>query len=103
MSAEQVAGRDISAVAPTGNIAARLRRMHGQRDGRSRAQLNSAALFMIGAAAIHFAVTPEHLLEYPLYGVLFICLGLAQVALAVAILVVPSRRLFGSRRRERGR
>ena len=94
MSAEQVAGRDISAAAPIGSIATRLRRMRGHREGRSRAQLNSAALLTLGAAAIHFAVAPEHLLEYPLYGILFICLGLAQVGLSVAILVMPSRRLF---------
>jgi len=94
MSAEQVAGRDISAAAPIGSIATRLRRMRGHREGRSSAQLNAAALLTLGAAVIHFAVAPEHLLEYPLYGIFFICLGLAQVGLSVAILVMPSRRLF---------
>ena len=94
MSTEQVAGLDIRAVAPIGSVAARLRRVRGQREGRSRAQLNSAAVLTLGVAAIHFAVAPAHLLEYPLYGILFICLGLAQVGLAVAVLVVPSRRLF---------
>lgn len=60
-----------------------------------RALLNSAALLTLAAAAIHFAVVPEHLREFTLYGALFICLGLAQAGLVVALVIRPSRRLFG--------
>jgi FtsP/CotA-like multicopper oxidase with cupredoxin domain len=62
--------------------------------GRSRAQIYSVALLTLGAAAIHFAVVPDHLREFPLYGVFFLGLGLFQVALAVAFVARPSRRLF---------
>jgi len=61
---------------------------------RSAALLNSAVLLTLGAAAIHFAVVPDHLSEYPLYGAFFIALGIAQVGLAAAVLLVPSRQLF---------
>ena len=54
----------------------------------------AATLLTLGAAAIHFAAAPEHLSEYLLYGILFILLGAAQVALAVALVVAPSRRLY---------
>ena len=54
----------------------------------------SAALLTLGAAAIHFAAAPEHLSEYLLYGIFFILLGAAQLALAVALVVAPSRRLY---------
>jgi FtsP/CotA-like multicopper oxidase with cupredoxin domain len=61
---------------------------------RSPALLNSAVLLTLGAAAIHFAVVPDHLAEYPLYGAFFITLGMAQVGLAAAIVLFPSRQLF---------
>jgi FtsP/CotA-like multicopper oxidase with cupredoxin domain len=61
---------------------------------RSAAPSYSAALLTLGAAAIHFAVAPEHISEYLLYGIFFILLGAAQVALAVALVVAPSRRLY---------
>lgn len=54
----------------------------------------SASVLTLAAAAIHFAVAPEHLEMYVPYGVFFICLGIAQAGLAVALLVRPSRRLF---------
>jgi FtsP/CotA-like multicopper oxidase with cupredoxin domain len=54
----------------------------------------AAAALTMGAAAIHFAVAPDHLAEYPLYGIFFILLAVAQVGLVVAVLAVPSRRLF---------
>jgi FtsP/CotA-like multicopper oxidase with cupredoxin domain len=54
----------------------------------------SAALLTLGAAAIHFAVTPEHFSEYVPYGVFFVLVGGAQVALAIGLMVVPSRRLY---------
>ncbi len=54
----------------------------------------SAALLTLGAAAIHFGVAPEHFDEYLPYGLFFAALGLAQLGLAAAILLRPSRRLF---------
>src|SRR5689334_2577769 len=95
MSAEQVAGHRADVIAPTATIVKLFRRLRaGRETDRSPALLNSAVLLTVGAAAIHFAVVPEHLDEFPLYGVFFIALGLAQVGLAAAIAVVPSRRLF---------
>jgi FtsP/CotA-like multicopper oxidase with cupredoxin domain len=61
---------------------------------RSRAQIYSVALLALGAAAIHFAVVPDHLRDFPLHGVFFIALGLIQVAFAVAVVARPDRRLF---------
>ena len=95
MSAEQVAGHRGDVIAPTSTIVKLFRRLRADREtDRSPALLNSAVLLTLGAAAIHFAVVPEHLDEFPLYGVFFIGLGLAQVGMAAAIAVVPSRRLF---------
>lgn len=50
----------------------------------------AAAMFLLGPAAIHFAVAPEHLRTILPYGVLFIVLGAMQAALAVIIVVRPS-------------
>src|SRR5438270_176128 len=61
---------------------------------RSAAQIYAAALLTLGVAGIHFAAAAGHLAEYLPYGIFFIGLGLAQVALAVAIVVAPSTRLF---------
>ena len=54
----------------------------------------SAALLTLGAAAIHFAAAKDHFFEYLPYGVFFVCLGCVQVALAVVLVVAPSRRLY---------
>ena len=54
----------------------------------------SAALLTLGAAAIHIAVAPEHFFVYVPYAVFFVCIGVAQVALAAALLIAPSRRLY---------
>lgn len=54
----------------------------------------AGAAFMLGPAAIHFAVAPAHLREYLPYGLLFVVVGLAQVLLAVLILVRPSAALL---------
>src|SRR5215471_6060959 len=54
----------------------------------------SAALLILGAAAIHFAVAPEHFEEYLPYGLFFAGLGLTQLGLAVVLLTAPSRRLY---------
>ena len=94
MSAEQVAVHRGDVAAPIASINLFRRLRAGRETDRSPALLNSAALLTLGAAAIHFAVVPDHLVEFPLYGVFFIGLGLAQVGLAAAIAVVPSRRMF---------
>lgn len=66
-----------------------------ERRARGRGALvYSASLFTLAAAAIHLAAAPEHLAEYVLYGYFFVGLGLAQAALAVALIAQPSRRLF---------
>ena len=54
----------------------------------------AAAAFLLGPAALHFAVAPEHLREYVIYGVLFVTVGLAEAALAVLILLRPSSALM---------
>lgn len=54
----------------------------------------AAAAFLLGSAAIHLAVAPEHLREYLLYGVLFVTVGLAEAVLAVLILLRPSSGLM---------
>jgi len=94
MSAEQVAGRRDNALGPIA-IVNLVRRLRARREtDRSPALINSAVLLTLGSAAIHFAVAPQHIGEYLPYGIFFLCLGTAQVALALAIALMPSRRLF---------
>jgi len=45
-----------------------------------------AAIFTLGAGAIHLTVMPQHFQEYPPFGVFFLLSGLAQVGLAAALL-----------------
>jgi hypothetical protein len=52
------------------------------------------AILTLGAAALHLSVTPNHLQEYLPFGVFFLVVGLAQAALAFAMFVRPSRRIF---------
>jgi hypothetical protein len=54
----------------------------------------AAATFLLGPAAIHFAVAPEHLRAYPPYGLFFIVLALLQVAIAAAVVLWPSPRII---------
>lgn len=54
-----------------------------------------AALLTLGAAAIHFSVAPDHLQEYPPFGVFFILMGLLQTGFAIATVVRPRRGVFG--------
>ena len=54
----------------------------------------AAAMFLLGPAAIHFAVAPEHLVAYLPYGLFFYLVGAAQVALAGGILLRPSPTLL---------
>jgi hypothetical protein len=54
----------------------------------------AAAMFLLGPAAIHFAVAPEHLRVYLPYGLFFILIGLLQVAIAAAVVLRPSPRIL---------
>src|ERR1700693_3547162 len=92
-----VAGHRASVVALVGSIVNLVTRLRARRvTDRSLALLSSAALLTLGAAAVHFAVAPEHLAAYMPYRVFFIGLVIVQVGLAAAIVVVPSRRLFAT-------
>jgi hypothetical protein len=55
--------------------------------------LSSAVILMLGAGIIHLAGTPARLSESPMLGGGTAVLGLAQVALAAALVIVPGRRL----------
>ena len=48
------------------------------------------ALASIGAAVIHFMVTPDHLEEFVLFGVFFLGLGIFQAVWAGGILLKPN-------------
>ena len=61
--------------------------------GRRPAVRVSVAALMCGAAAIHFAVAREHYLEFAPFGVFFVVAGVAQVALAGAVLALPAGRV----------
>ena len=62
--------------------------------GPSRVLVSAAALLTLGASLIHLAVTPQHFEEYLPYGLFFLAAGAGQIALAVALVVAPARRLF---------
>ena len=49
------------------------------------------AALLVGAGAVHFALTPSHLGESTVEGIGFLVAAWLQVALAVAVLVRPSR------------
>lgn len=59
----------------------------------SPALLGAAALFTAGAAAVHLAVVPDHLLEYLLFGIFFAVVGIGKLAVAVTLPFRPRRRL----------
>lgn len=56
----------------------------------------SAALFLVANAAIHFALTPEHLEEASYIGVLFIVLSVACVVLAIGVVTVDSAAVWAA-------
>src|SRR5262249_30098240 len=62
--------------------------------GPSRALLYAAVLPTLGAALIHLAVAPQHFAAYLPYGLFFVAVGTGQLALAVALVAAPARRLF---------
>jgi hypothetical protein len=51
----------------------------------------AAGLLSVGAAVIHFAVSPEHFQEYWGFGVFFVVVGWLQLAWAAAVLVSTQR------------
>src|SRR5262245_34039528 len=55
-----------------------------------------AALLTLAAATVHLSIAPDHLGDYLPYGIAFVATGLAQAALAVLIVVAPSRRVFAA-------
>ena len=82
------------AVADRAHLSARLAAGRAQIETAHPVRSYSATLLTLGAAAIHFGVAPEHFDEYLPYGLFFAVVGLAQLGLAAAILLRPSRRLF---------
>lgn len=60
------------------------------------AALVRGTLLTLGAAAIHFAVVPQHLDEYLPFGLFFLLCGAAQVALALAVVARPRPQLFAA-------
>ena len=60
---------------------------------RGGVRVYTAGLLLLGAAAIHFAVTREHLEEFVPFGVFFLAVGSLQALIGVDLLVRPSRRL----------
>jgi hypothetical protein len=53
------------------------------------------AALLAGAAGTHFAMAPAHAEEWLAEGIAFAATGWAQVVLAVAVVVRPSRRVLG--------
>src|ERR687893_213019 len=53
------------------------------------------AALLAGAAGTHFAMAPAHADEWLAEGIAFAATGWAQVVLAVAVVVRPSRRVLG--------
>ncbi len=56
--------------------------------------LVTAGVLTAGAAAVHLAVVPEHLNEYPPFGVFFLVVGAGQAVVATGLMMRPRRRLF---------
>jgi hypothetical protein len=71
------------------------------RPTRGGVQLYTAALLTLGAAGIHFAVTPEHLDEYAPFGVFLLVVGSIQAL--VAAIDLSSRLRQGAATRAFGR
>ncbi|MGH2819079.1 MAG: cupredoxin domain-containing protein [Actinomycetota bacterium] len=58
--------------------------------------VNGAALLSLGAAAIHFAVVPEHFTHSMLYGMFFALLAIGQIGWSVALMASPTRPVFAA-------
>src|SRR5262249_41849875 len=55
-----------------------------------------AAMLTLGAAAIHLSVAPDHLQEFLPFGILFVVVGVLQLAPVALLLMLPGRRLFAA-------
>ena len=84
------------ATATTASISRSVEKGTGPASGLSygRGLIVPAALLTLGAAAIHFSVAPDHLQEYPLFGILFLLTGTSQAVLAVLTLLRPRPLIF---------
>jgi hypothetical protein len=63
--------------------------------GKNVAQVTVAGLSAV-AAGVHAWVVPEHLEEYPLFGVFFVVIAVGQAGWAAAVLRRPTARLRGA-------
>ena len=54
----------------------------------------AVAVASAGAAAIHFAVIDQHVVEYWVFGVFFVVVALAQLGWAVAVVSNPTRTVY---------
>jgi hypothetical protein len=54
----------------------------------------AVAIMTLSAAAIHFAMAPDHFGEYWLFGAFFVASGWVQIGLAAAVVARPGRRLY---------
>ena len=52
------------------------------------------ALLSLGAASIHFAFAPGHIVEGWAHGAFFLAVAWFQLAWAVAVVLRPTRRMF---------
>lgn len=75
------------------DVASRQRPRRDASDGRARRGYGDPRAFLavclLGTAAIHAAVVPEHLATWPAAGVFFVLLCALEVALAVLVLARP--------------
>ena len=53
-----------------------------------------AAACSVGAAGIHFAVVPEHLVEYRPFGLFFVAIAVVQALWAILVVRYPLRPLL---------
>ncbi|HKA51791.1 MAG TPA: multicopper oxidase family protein [Candidatus Dormibacteraeota bacterium] len=69
-------------------------RIRNARHRYRRGLLYPAAMLTLGASAIHLSVAPDHLEEFPPFGILFLVIGAVQLALAPLVVILPGRRVF---------
>lgn len=71
-------------------------RIRDARRAYRRGLVYPAAMLTLGAAAIHFSVAPDHLEEFPPFGILFLVIGVLQLALVALLVMLPGRRVFAT-------
>ena len=60
-----------------------------------RSAIGSLAVLSLGAAAIHFAVMPEHFAEWWAFGLFFAAIGWFEALWAVGYVTIPTRGMAG--------